>query len=252
MMDARRPQDHDGGQEPRVATRPDADRPTHSTPMIRASSLATQVYEKLRRSITEGGLAEGAALVIATIVREVGVSQTPVREALARLHAEGLVSFVENVGYRVAVRPNTADYGHWMEARLVVEVNAIRVAAKRATPEAVAVIEAINDRIRTTDFGQSFEGTRQFAELNAAFHRAIVEMAGNPFLVRAYDQIWLGAQFSRIHYRRGVTDRDLIADEHQAVIDAIAAGTAARAAKAMKAHIVDSLERDRLRIPPER
>lgn len=249
-MDARTPMADDGRRRPPdAAPTPDAARDPHPSPVIRASSLAAQVYEELRRRITEGRLAESAPLVIAVLVREFGVSQTPVREALARLHAEGLAAFVENVGYRVAVRPSSADYGHWMEARLVIEVNAIRVGAGRATPDALAALRAINGRIRATEFGQSFEGIRQFAELNAAFHRAIIEMAGNPFLLRAYDQIWLGAQFSRVHYRRGVTDRDRIATEHEAIIDAIAEAAAERAASAMEAHIVDSLERDRRRIP---
>jgi len=224
------------------------DEPSAST-AIKASSLATQVYETLRRRITEGRLPEDEPLVIASLVRELGVSQTPVREALARLHAEGLAAFAENLGYRVATRPSDADYRNWMEARLLLEVNSLRAAAAAAaaTDERIARLCAVNAEIAAADFGSSFEGIRRFAELNAAFHRELILMGGNPFLVGAYDQIWLGAQFSRIHFKRGVTDQRRIAREHQAIIDALRARDVDRACEAMRSHIVDSLVRDQER-----
>jgi DNA-binding GntR family transcriptional regulator len=215
--------------------------------VIKASSLASQVYEELRRRITEGDLGEEQPLNIASLVRELGVSQTPVREALARLHAEGLAAFVENVGYRVASRPTEADYQNWMQARLILEVNAIRLAVELVANAQIEELQAINTEIATSDFGVSFDGIRRFSELNAAFHRKLIQITGNPFLIKAYDQIWLGAQFSRTHMNRGVTDQLQIAHEHQSVIEALTARDADQACAAMQGHIVDSLARDRNR-----
>jgi DNA-binding GntR family transcriptional regulator len=212
--------------------------------MIKASSLAAQVYEELRRRITEGGLGEEQPLVIASLVRELGISQTPVREALARLHAEGLATFTDNIGYRVAPRPSAADYSNWMQARLVIEVGALRSGVAAISPDDVAVLRDINHKITTADFGTGFAGVRLFADLNREFHRRLIGITANPFLIRAYDQIWLAAQFSRVHFRTGMPDQERIAAEHDAIVGALALGDPAAAADALSDHIVRSLERD--------
>jgi DNA-binding GntR family transcriptional regulator len=196
---------------------------------LRAASLTTQSYDRLRRAITEGALAEGYPLVIAQLVRSFGISHTPVREALARLHSEALVTFVDNVGYRVAGRPSEADVRHWMEARLPVEE--------------IQLLRTLNARISNEARGNDFEAVRLFADLNANFHRVMVAASRNPFLQRAHEQIWLGAHFSRARLRRK-TDHQQIIAEHSSIIAALVHADSDAAAAAMERHIVDSLERD--------
>ena len=216
------------------------------TAPLRATSLTTQAYDRLRRAITEGALAENSPLVIAKLVRAFGISHTPVREALARLHSEALVSFVDNVGYRVAGRPSESDVRHWVEARLPLEVACARLAAARITPGEIECLRAFNTRIGHEALGNDFEGVRLFADLNATFHRVMVTASQNPFLQRAHEQIWLGAHFSRARFRRKTDHRQIIA-EHDAIIAALARADGDAAAAAMERHIVDSLERDRPR-----
>ncbi|GGH24158.1 GntR family transcriptional regulator [Alsobacter metallidurans] len=232
-----------------ISERVGASQPQRGTapPLIRASSLAGQVYEALRRKITEGQLEENQPLVIAAIVREFGVSQTPVREALARLHAEGVATFTNNFGYRVAPLPSMADYHHWMQARLVLEVGALNASATRVSPEDLAMLRKLNDQIAHAHFGKDFAGVKLFSELNREFHRKLIGMSANPFLIKAYDQIWLGAQFSRVHFETGIPDRELIAHEHQDIIRSLSAGDIAEASEALSNHIVRSLERDAAR-----
>lgn len=225
----------------RAARRPDNGEDTR---MIKASSLAAQVYEELRRRITEGRLGEQQPLVIASLVRELGISHTPVREALARLHAEGLATFTDNIGYKVTRRPTSIDYNEWMQARLILEVGAMRTALREASPKDIAQLDAINEQIRTAEFGADFNGVRLFSDLNRDFHRYLITMCANPFLSRAYDQIWLGAQFSRVHYERGVLDQNKIAQEHQAIIAALGVKDLSTAADLLSSHIVSSLNRD--------
>jgi DNA-binding GntR family transcriptional regulator len=186
-------------------------------------------------------------LVISQLVKEFGVSHTPVREALARLYAEGLATFTDNIGYRVAPRPSMTDYENWMQARLVIEVGAMRQAAGKIADDSVSQLHAINAAIRNTEFGTGFEGVRAFADLNRQFHRALISLCGNPFLERAYDQIWLGAQFSRIHIAQGILNQQKISDEHDAVIDALRLKDIDAAAQALSRHIIESLRRDSAR-----
>jgi DNA-binding GntR family transcriptional regulator len=210
---------------------------------LRAISLASQAYDRLRRAITEGTIAEDSPLVIAQLVRAFGISHTPLREALARLHSEGLVSFVDNIGYRVAARPSASDMRHWMEARLPLEVACVRLAVMRITPEEIQSLAAINARIRDEAMGNDFDGVRLFADLNATFHRVLVAASRNPFLQRAHEQVWLGAHFSRVRFRRAI-DHEQIFAEHDAIVAALARHDESAAALAMERHIVDSLERD--------
>jgi DNA-binding GntR family transcriptional regulator len=213
------------------------------TTPLRAVSLTAQAYDRLRRAITEGALAEDSPLVIAQLVRGFGISHTPLREALARLHSEGLVSFVENVGYRVAARPSASDMRHWMEARLPLEVACVRLAAMRITADEIRSLTSVNARIRDGALSSDFDGVRQFAELNAAFHRLLVVASRNPFLQRAHDQVWLGAHFSRVRFRRA-SDHAQIFAEHAAIVAALSRRDEGKAARAMERHIIDSLERD--------
>jgi DNA-binding GntR family transcriptional regulator len=201
------------------------------------------VYEVLQHRITEGGIGEEQPLVIASLVREFGISQTPVREALARLHAEGLATFTDNVGYRVAPRPTSADYHNWMRARLVIEVGAMQ-SVSEVDQEAIARLSAINQQIESADFGKQFEGVRRFSDLNREFHRELIALRRNPFLRRAYDQIWLGAQFSRVHYERGVLDQEAIAREHGQILRALQKNDLDLARSRLASHIVKSLKRD--------
>jgi DNA-binding GntR family transcriptional regulator len=224
----------------------DGDVPPSPSPdgKIRALSIATQVYETLRRRITENLLDEQQPLVISALVKEFGVSHTPVREALARLHAEGLATFTENIGYRVTPRPTAADYSHWMQARLTLEVGAMRHIAPPISVADIERLSSINDAIAGQGFGANFESARRFSELNRAFHRELILLCKNPFLAKAYDRIWLGAQFSRIHAQRGVLNQQTIVEEHRVIVNALRDGLIGQAADLLARHIVESLDRD--------
>jgi len=211
---------------------------------VAANSLAVQVYEALRQRITEQVLAGGDRLAVVPLAQEFGVSPTPVREALARLHADGLAVLAQNRGYRVAPGPDAAVTMQWMDARVIIEVNTLRLAAGSLTRASLQRLQTLNDRIARGRFTGDFASLKAFAELNAAFHGTLVEAAGNPFLLRAWRQVALTAQFSRIHYRSGVRHRALIGAEHQRVIDALRENDTDGAAEALRRHIVDSLDRD--------
>ncbi len=217
--------------------------------MVQAASLAVQLYEELRRRIGDGCIAAGARLSTTALANEFRISQTPVREALARLHADGLAEFSANRGYRVAAAPDDIAYGHWMEARIAIEGGAMRLLRAPVDSGLLRRLEEVNASIRRAQPRLSAHGeARRFAEANLAFHGALVEAAGNPFLLRAWRQIAQAAQFSRTHLRAGgVLDRDLIVEEHARIITALRCGDIASAAQALRDHIADSIGRDRKR-----
>jgi DNA-binding GntR family transcriptional regulator len=206
-------------------------------------SLAVKAYDELRRRIVDGELGDRERLVIDRLSREFGISVVPIREALARLHAERLVELRPNYGYHVAAKPTSTDIRHWMEARLMIETTAAALAAERITDSSLAQLRVINRKIAEGRFGATARSFRPFIELNHAFHVTIVEAAGNPHIADLYRSLGYGPQISRTMVGRGVTDRDRIVAEHERIIAALARRDAAKATEAVRRHIVDGLKR---------
>lgn len=211
---------------------------------IRAHSLVAQVHDALRERIVAGHFPPGAAVGIADIAKEFGLSATPVREALARLAAEGHVRFVDNIGYSVPPLPVAKDYVDWAVARMVVEANALLFITGPLDSNALDAAEAINARIRTTAFGADHAGVRLFSELNWRFHATLIGLARNPLLDDIHSRLYAAPQFSRIFLGRGIPNQTQVAAEHAKVLRQLRRGDHAAAAQDLRDHIIDSLERD--------
>src|SRR5918911_2938713 len=104
---------------------------------LQVASVVDQVYMAIRERISDGTLPRGGRVHQEYLATELGVSRTPVREALRRLAAEGLVEMRTNRGARVADVSRGSMRGPY-EARLIVEPGAARLAAQRAASEALA------------------------------------------------------------------------------------------------------------------
>ena len=207
-------------------------------------SLVAQVHGALAERIAGGEVAPGEALNIAELAKAFGISPTPVREALARLAAQGLVAFTDNIGYSVAPMPTAVDYTDWAVARLVVESNALRFVLGPIDARLLDEAEAINERLGTEHFGEDAEGVRRYSEANWSFHARLIGLARNPLLDDIHAGLYRAPQFSRIFLGRGIPDRARVVAEHRRILTALRRGDRERAARALAAHIVDSLERD--------
>ncbi len=162
-------------------------------PEFEVQSVADQVYVVLRERIAGGELERGSRLHQEDLASEFGVSRTPVREALRRLAAEGLVDLFANRGARVASATHEQLRTSY-ETRLVVEPGAARLAAERRLEVPIARMRAaIRDEERA---GRS---AAKLLRANRDFHLALVEAAGNPELVAVH-----GARLDRSDRRGAV------------------------------------------------
>ena len=192
-----------------------------------------RAYAALRERILSGDLSHHAKLRQEDLAAELGVSRTPVREALGRLAADGLVELLPNRGARVAdVTPE--DMRASYEARLVVEPAAAGLAAARRDVRALAAMRAAvaAHRASAGDVQAAFGANRDF-------HLALVAGAGNAFLRRFVEGLWARRVGLRI-YEAQRESPDLIAldaDEHEAIADAVARGAADEAELLMREHI---------------
>jgi DNA-binding GntR family transcriptional regulator len=199
---------------------------------IRVASVVDQVYAVLRARILTGELAPGERLRQENLARELGISRTPLREALRLLATERLVTLETNRGARVTPIDPGEEQAAWF-ARLVLEPAAARAGATIREPEA---IDAMREAIRAQGSVASDAAT---FEANRGFHLALVATAGNRHLSRFAELVWVPRIGMTIFQRQATTPGRLEAwaKEHAAIADAVAAGDAEAAERLTRAHI---------------
>ncbi len=222
------------------------------------ASRADRVRDALRRAILDGTLAPGRPLVERELAELLGVSKTPVREALKQLHSSGLVEI--NAYQGVSVRRIDADtVRHLYTARASVEPAAVRL----ATQGAVDLAAAGGVATRGTASLAATRGAGPFAAARAAladaavlvetgetaglgianrrFHRELYLACGNPFLCGFLDQLQdLTAFVATAGWRLRATFAQESA-EHEAMLDAAERGDAALAERLTRDHIESAL-----------
>jgi len=204
---------------------------------LQVVSIVDRVYAVLQQRILNGGLEAGSRIHQVNLSEELGVSRTPVREALARLAADGLVELLPNRGARVA-DVTLEDMRIAYEARLAIEPLAAGFAADRHGPDHIRRMRsAVAAQRRARSPRGAWGPIRDF-------HLAAVDAAGNPLLSRFAASLWAGRIGIHVFMRQA--DKATLAvdaDEHEGILDAIEAGDAARAERLMREHIAVSLQR---------
>jgi DNA-binding GntR family transcriptional regulator len=207
--------------------------------------IADQMYEVLLHQFMSGERAAGESLNIGALSRELSVSQTPLREALARLEHTGLVEREALRGYRVAPAMTRVEVEQLMEARLMLEPRLAYEAAQRRTDDFIAALgetlDSFERSARVADV--ETEGFDLYWRSDDRFHMLIAAQAGNTFLELAYAALGGQIQRFRLFSKFGRTGAAGAAPEHRLIFDALAAGDGPRAEEAMRRHILGATER---------
>jgi DNA-binding GntR family transcriptional regulator len=197
------------------------------------SSRGDKAYHVLVDRIVSLDIPPGSALIEADLMRDLGMSRTPIREALQRLSQEGLITHVPRRGVTVAeIRPQ--DFQQICEFRAGTEGMAARLAAERITSaqlaELLGIQRAMEDSIAAGD-------ARRFVEYDRLFHHLLGEAAQNEFLlqtlVRTYNvhlRLWF-----YLYQRKGGLRQT--GEEHLLLIEALKARDAAAAEQAMRSYL---------------
>jgi DNA-binding GntR family transcriptional regulator len=219
-------------------------RKTKSPRRLRGTGAA-YVYDSLKAQILDLELQPGTLLDETQVSRQFGVSRSPVREALIRLSAEGLVQNLRNRTSMVAQFDVAALPAYFDALQLLYRLSA-RLAAANAIP---AKLEALRRIMHEHEVAVHRGDMRAMILANRDFHTAVAEMSGNPFLANwmrgLLDQ---GQRILRL-YARNLGDNlpDTALKSHREMLDAIAAGDADRAEAAGRADalvIVEEFKRD--------
>ncbi|WP_298403187.1 GntR family transcriptional regulator [uncultured Chloroflexus sp.] len=204
------------------------------------SSSADQVYQRLRRLLIEGHYPPGSRLVEERLASDLGVSRTPVRQALVRAAAEGLVQIFPNRG-AVARSFTIDDLLEMYDLRALLEGHAAFLAAQRISPEQLARMEAaaaaLEDSLNQT-FARREDEVHFLVEQNAVFHQTIAEAAGNQRLIAMLNQIVaVPLQFRSFYWYRP-EERQISNFFHRSILNALVLGDGDRARAMMREHIL--------------
>jgi DNA-binding GntR family transcriptional regulator len=207
-----------------------------------AQTLSSLAVRLLRERIVSGALPPGARLSDLVLSREIGISRTPVREAIRMLAADGLVEVVPHQGATVRA-PSLAELDELYEIRAVLEAHAAgRAATRRTTEEADALLGlvAAMESIALPDGGDRLDtaSTLRQRELDLGFHRRVLVLSRLERLQRLVEDAGIIARpFETMDDRMPVADHRAASAHHRAIAQAIADGDAGRARDAMTTHI---------------
>lgn len=196
--------------------------------MPRAADTA---YESLRQMILSGEAAAGARLGEAELAETLGLSRTPVREALQRLGADGLVEVLPHRGARV-VQWSRADLEEIFELRALLEPYAAARAA-RLRPDAAVLAEltALCDAMERSD------DLAEVARLNSAFHGAVIAASGNRRLPALLTSVMHAPLIVGTFRRYDAAALSRSMNHHRELVAALTAGDPEWAESVMRAHI---------------
>lgn len=200
--------------------------------------LRDVVFNALRESILHGELQPGARLIEVDLAEQLGVSRTPIREAIHKLEQEGLVKMLPRRGARVASisEKNVHDV---LEVREALESLAAELAVERITAQ-----EKIRLRQAEAEFSASIaeKNLAVIAQKDEAFHDIIYQATGNQKLQLVINNLREQMYRFRLEYIKDEKIRKLLVEEHRAIADAIIRGDAELAKSISESHIQNQEE----------
>jgi DNA-binding GntR family transcriptional regulator len=200
------------------------------TPLARRV-LSAEVKDRMLRWIIEGELRPGARIIETRVARQLGTSQAPVREALRDLATLGLVEMHPFRGARVR-QPAVAELIEAMEVRGELEAIAARQAARVVEDQTLREMRDLIDQMR--DCADRGDAHAQ-ALANSEFHTLVIAASGNHTVQRLWEIL---EPFARTYLTATAPGADLhwLAERHVAIVDALEAHDAERAAEQMRVH----------------
>lgn len=206
---------------------------TSVTTPVNTNTLSQQVYAHLRAGILDSTYPPGSSLPEEAMAAKLNVSRVPIREALRRLSAEGLVTVVPRQGATVT-ELTSKQFLDAYQVREVLEVLAVRLAVPRLTQDDLDQLDALQHAMHLAADANDAEA---FFAVNAEFHGFVVDKAGNGDLKSIYDSLIDRMRRYRtpsLDLRGGMTTS---LDEHATLLVAIREGNTDEAAHLMAQHI---------------
>lgn len=196
-------------------------------------SVRALVADALRAALMSGEMRPGSIYSAPALGALLGVSPTPVREAMLDLTKEGLVEVVRNKGFRV-VNLSESDLADLAELRYLLEVPTIGKIAKSATRDDLEKLKPLTEQLRRT--AQAGDVV-SYVQLDRQFHLELLALAGNRFLVESVGELRNRERLALLREWSRANELMRNAQEHIQLLDLLVAGNAKRAETLIRNHI---------------
>jgi DNA-binding GntR family transcriptional regulator len=200
------------------------------------AQAAEGAVEQLRADILTGAIRQGARLRETEISERLGVSRTPVREALRHLASEGLVEVLPNRGARV-VEWTSSDIEEMYDLRIMLESHAAERAATRIDAPTLSTLVELCDRMEASVKARNGDSDR-LGTLNAEFHNTIIRSADSPRLVSMLQNVVHMPLVMRTFHRYDTNERQRSMGHHRELTQAFATRDPRWAWAVMQTHIL--------------
>lgn len=215
--------------------------PSVNKPLSQRVSLGDEIYEAILQRLISLQIPPNEHISVDALVRELGVSQTPIRGALSRLEANGLVVRKHNSGFAAAPMPTAKRFQDLYELRLLLEPQAAALAAGRMSSQQRQKLADLNGRLAGLAKGDVRTGYGSFALIDAEFHDLVAHGSGNELIAESLARLYTHLHLFRLRLHSIVTLSAV--REHHEIVAAIMAEDAPAAESAMREHIVESRKR---------
>ncbi|MFI1769675.1 GntR family transcriptional regulator [Streptomyces sp. NPDC020800] len=203
--------------------------------------LTETVYDLLRQRLVDHGIEPGSKLNINALATDLDVSPTPVREALARLEADGLVVKRNLAGYTAAPLLSARAMEDIFEMRLLLEPVAAAKAATRISKADLTILDQFLEDMRKAAEADTKETLRLFLHHDAAFHEQIAASSGNTLMANTLRRLHAHAHLYRLYFGSEISETTC--REHERIVEALRDADPDVASGAMRTHIRRALER---------
>ena len=200
------------------------------------TAITDRTYDLLRALVLDSELSPGERLRIEHLSQRFDVSQTPVREALNRLAAEGLVVQEAYRGFRVSQLLDHVELVKLQTAREAIELAAVEQISMPRVVEVLPKLNALVEEMANLA-ADSKLNIKAFNAADAEFHRLTVAAANNRFLLEAFDALHVHVQIARHYQGKSVEEAILSNDEHRQIANLLADGERMSASRIVRQHI---------------
>ena len=202
--------------------------------------LRDVVFNTLREAILKGDLKPGERLMELQLASKLGVSRTPIREAIRMLEQEGLAVTTPRKGAEVA-KMTLKDMEDVLEIRDALDELAVRIACQKISDEQLKQLEDMKELFeKSTQTGN----VKKIAEADVTFHDVIYEATGNPKLVTLLNNLREQVYRYRVEYIKDPKNYPTLIAEHEAILESLKNRDVKNAVEAMHVHVANARKMD--------
>lgn len=200
--------------------------------------LRDVVFNTLREAILKGELQPGERLMELQLASQLGVSRTPIREAIRMLEQEGLAVTMPRKGAEVA-KMTLKDMEDVLEVREALDDLAVRIASEKISAEQLKRLKKARDR-----FAESTKtnDVKQIAEADVAFHDVIYDTTDNQKLVTMLNNLREQIYRYRVEYLKNPNNYDMLIREHENIVNALEAHDKVASQESMHIHVYNQAQ----------